>query len=134
MNFIRKDTTMYNFNLPDFSAQTAALEKITLDVPTRYMWSDTQFEIIREYIEQFESSLDPEHEVGVMLTNFGQSILMQVTHITYEKSVLMIFKGFVNGREATLIQHINQLNFMLTSVEKEPDRPKRKIGFATSEE
>ena len=125
---------MYNFNLPDFSAQTAALEKITLDVPTRYMWSDTQFEIIREYIERFESSLDHEHEVGVMLTNFGQSILMQVTHITYEKSVLMIFKGFVNGREATLIQHINQLNFMLTSVEKEPDRPKRKIGFAASEE
>ncbi len=125
---------MYNFNLPDFSAQAAAIEKITLDVPTRYMWSDTQFEIIREYIERFEASLDPEHEVGVMLTNFGQSILMQVTNITYEKSVLMIFKGFVNGREATLIQHINQLNFMLTSVEKEPDRPKRKIGFVSAGE
>ena len=125
---------MYNFNLPDFSAQAAAIEKITLDVPTRYMWSDTQFEIIREYIERFEASLDPEHEVGVMLTNFGQSILMQVTNITYEKSVLMVFKGFVNGREATLIQHINQLNFMLTSVEKEPDRPKRKIGFVSAGE
>jgi hypothetical protein len=59
---------------------------------------------------------------------------MQVTNITYEKSVLMIFKGFVNGREATLIQHINQLNFMLTSVEKEPDRPKRKIGFVSAGE
>lgn len=46
----------------------------------------------------------------------------------------MVFKGFVNGREATLIQHINQLNFMLTSIEKEPDRPKRKIGFSVSDE
>ena len=42
---------------------------------------------------------------------------------------LTVFKGFVNGREATLIQHINQLNFMLTTIEKEPDRPKRQIGF-----
>lgn len=125
---------MYNLNVPDFSSQIAAIEKATRDVPTRYMWSDTQFEIIRDYIERFEVSLDPEHEVGVMLTNFGQSVLMNVTNITYEKSVLMIFKGYVNGRESTLIQHINQLNFLLTSVEKEPDRPKRKIGFISNDE
>ena len=125
---------MYNINIPDYSSQIAAINRAMSDVPTRYMWSDTQFEIIRDYVEEFESSLDPEHEVGVMLTNFGQSMLMQVTHITYEKSVLMVFKGFVNGREATLIQHINQLNFMLTSVEKEPDRPKRKIGFSVDDE
>ena len=125
---------MYNLNIPDFSSQIAAIEKATRDVPTRYMWSDTQFEIIRDYIERFEASLDPEHEVGVMLTNFGQSVLMNVTNITYEKSVLMVFKGYVNGRESTLIQHINQLNFLLTSVEKESHRPKRKIGFSSNDE
>ena len=59
---------------------------------------------------------------------------MYVTQASYEDPVLMVFKGFVNGREATLIQHINQLNFMLTSVEKEPDRPKRKIGFISDDE
>lgn len=69
-----------------------------------------------------------------MMTNFGQSILMQVTQVSYEEPVLMVFKGLVNGREATLIQHINQLNFMLTSMDKEPDRPKRKIGFSSSDE
>ena len=36
---------------------------------------------------------------------------------------------FVNGREATLIQHINQLKFLRTTVEKEADLPKRRIGF-----
>ena len=59
---------------------------------------------------------------------------MQVTQVSYEDPVLMVFKGFVNGREATLIQHINQLNFMLTSVEKEPDRPKRQIGFTANQD
>ncbi len=101
------------------------------DMPTQHMWADSQFEILKRYIIEFEAGLDDEHEVGVMLTNFGQSVLMNVTYITYEKSVLMVFKGFVNGREATLIQHINQLNFLLTTVEKEPDRPKRRIGFCT---
>lgn len=104
------------------------------DMPNWYMWSDTQFELIKQYIEEFEASLDPEHEVGMMLTNFGQSVLMQVTEIGYEKSVMLVFKGFVNGRLSTLIQHINQLNFLLTTVDKDPEKPKRKIGFRIPDE
>mgnify|MGYP007069894063 CR=1 FL=1 len=46
---------------------------LDIDMPTQHMWSDTQFEIIKKYIEEFEASLDEEHEVGVMLTNFGQA-------------------------------------------------------------
>lgn len=105
------------------------------DMPNWYMWSDTQFELIKKYIEEFEDSLDTEHEVGVMLTNFGQSVLMQVTEIGYEKSVMLVFKGYVNGKPSTLIQHISQLNFLLTSMDrKEPEKPKRKIGFRMPED
>ena len=100
------------------------------DIPSNFMWSDTQFELIKKYITDFEDNLDNEHEVGVMLTNFGQSVVMQVTEIGYEKSVLMIFKGYVNGQRATLIQHVNQLNFLLVaSPRKEPEMPKQRIGF-----
>jgi hypothetical protein len=104
---------------------------IEIDTPMQHMWADEQFEIIKQYVEEFEETLDNEHEVGMMLTNFGQSVLMQVISITYRNPVLLIFKGCVNGRESTLIQHINQLSFLLTTVEKEPERPKRKIGFIT---
>lgn len=93
--------------------------------------SETQFEILKQYIEEFQNSLDSEHEVGMLLTNFGQNILLRVTYISYESPVLMIFKGFVNDKESTLVQHVSQLNFLLTSIEKEPNRPKQKIGFAT---
>lgn len=110
--------------LPDF-------EMPEIDFPTQYMWSDTQFEIIKRYVQEYEASLDNEHEVGVYLTSFGQSLLMHVTSITYEKSVLIIFKGFVNGKESTLIQHIHQLNFLLTSVDKAPQKEKIKIGFGS---
>lgn len=104
------------------------------DMPTQHMWSDTQFEIIKRYVEDFEASLDAEHEVGMLLTNFGQSVLMSVTQIGFEKSVLMVFKGYVNGQEATLIQHINQLSFLLTKVPIQEERPKRKIGFISGNE
>jgi hypothetical protein len=117
-----------------FSLDIPFREMPELDLPHQSMWSDTQFDIIKKYIEQYESSLDNDHEVGVMLTNFGQSVIMQVTEIGYEESVVMVFKGFVNGKQSTLIQHINQLNFLLTSVDKAPDKPKRKIGFYAPEE
>ena len=105
------------------------IPNIEIDTPLKHVWADEQLEIIKEYVESFEATLDNQHEVGVMLTNFGQSVLMQVTSITCRNPVLLIFKGYVNGKEATLIQHVNQLSFMLTTVEKEIERPKRKIGF-----
>lgn len=94
----------------------------------------TQFEILKKYIEEFQNRLDSEHEVGILLTHFGQSILLKVTHISYEFPVLMIFKGYVDTKEATLIQHINQLSFLLLSVQKDPERPKRTIGFVLNAE
>ena len=121
-----------NFILPDFNFPDLSSIGIP-DLPTQYVFANTQFEIIKKYVIDFQASLDSEHDVGLMLTNFGSSILMNVTHIGYERSVLMVFRGIVNGREATLIQHINQLNFMLTSVPKEPDAPKRKIGFTVNQ-
>ena len=97
--------------------------------PIAFSYSDTQFEILQKYIKEYESTLDASHEVGLMLTNFGSTITMQVTEIGYEESVLLVFKGYVNGKMSTLIQHVSQLNFLLTAVEKPSDRPKQKIGF-----
>lgn len=122
---------MANLKMPDYSK---IIENINTDLPTHHMFSDTQFEIIKKYIQEYEKTLDTEHNVGVMLTNFGQTILMEVKEITYEKSVVLVFKGWVNGQYSTLLQHINQLNFLLTAVPIQEGRPKRKIGFVAPED
>lgn len=114
----------FNLQIPDFSQITA-----TPYNPASYSFSDTQFEIIRKYVKDFQNSLDSDQDVALLLTNFGQSVLMEVTEIGYEESVLMVFRGYVNGRMSTLIQHISQLNFLLTSVPKAKEQPKRQIGF-----
>lgn len=102
----------------------------TEPLPIAYSYSDTQFEIIKRYIATFQASLDNEHDVGIALANFGGWKVMEVTHIGYEKSVLMVFRGFVDGKESVLIQHVSQLNFLLTTVSKKPEEPKRTIGFS----
>ena len=93
------------------------------------IYARTQFRIIKKYVQDFQNSLDANHDVGLLLTSFGQSVLMSVTEIGYDGPVLMVFRGYVNGTMSTLIQHINQLNFLLTSIPGEPGKPKRKIGF-----
>jgi len=103
-----------------------------LNIPDlrNYHLADYQYEIIREAIVEFENSLDQEHEVAVKLAAFGQSILMNITDIGYSNPCLIHFYGYVNGNEAELIQHVNQLNFLLMAVPKaEPDKPPRRIGF-----
>ena len=102
-------------------------------LPIAYSYADTQFEILKKYIEEFQSTLDNEHEVGLLLTNFGNSKLMQVCEVGYEKSVLIVFKGYVDGVYSTLIQHVSQLNFLITSIPKNADKPKQKIGFICPE-
>ena len=98
--------------------------------PIADSFADKQFEIIKKYVTEFQNSLDETHDVGIWLTTFGNAAIMEVTKISFEKPVLMIFSGTVNGQESTLIQHINQLNFLLTKVPKAPEQPRRTIGFS----
>lgn len=96
--------------------------------------STSIFEVLLNYIDNFQNELDSEHEASLYLANFGQNILLDVTHIICEPPSLIVFKGYCNGKQSTLVQHIDQLNFLLTSVDKKPDHPKRKIGFSIREE
>ena len=124
-NSLSSSFKLPSLNIPKFEPLEVA------EVYRPQIWSKDQFEIIKRHIKSYEQTLDSEHEVGVMLTNYGETVLMQVVEISYEADVVLIFKGYVGGRMSTLIQHINQLNFLLTSVKKEPERPKRQIGFVS---
>lgn len=87
-------------------------------------------EKIIEEIRCFEQSLDNDHEIALKLASFGTSITMVVTDIGYQNPDVLYFYGFVHGKEAQLIQHISQLNFLIVSIEREDKtKPARRIGF-----
>lgn len=100
------------------------------DINNDHNLASSFYEIIKNRIADFENNLDDEHEVAIKLSSFGQSITLYVTDIGYSNPSTLIFYGFVNGQDATLIQHVSQLNFLLISVKKDDvGRPVRRIGF-----
>ncbi len=119
------------FQKPDLSIPDISLPDLSIDTRD-YDLADWQYEKIREEIEEFQSTLNENEEVALQLTNFGQSILMQVEDIGYQNPSLIYYYGYVNGKYCQLIQHISQINFLLMAVPKaDPEKPARrvKIGF-----
>ena len=95
-----------------------------------YDYAEWKYEKILEQIHNFEASLDEDHEIALRLASLGTSITMIVTDISYQNPDILYFYGLVNGKKAQLIQHTNQLNFLLTSIEREDKtKPARRIGF-----
>ena len=82
-------------------------------------------------IRLFESELDADHDVGIRLVNFGSEITFRVTDIGSVEPDLIIFTGKTPaGVPVRLLQHRNQLDFLLTTLERsDPEQPKRPVGF-----
>lgn len=93
------------------------------------MYASAQLIYLKEIIEEYEKSIAEDSQVAIWLTNFGQAFLMQVTKIYCKDPVLMVFEGYVDGKPSVLTQHINQLNFLLTTTPKNPNIKIDKIGF-----
>lgn len=111
-----------NFHMNNF------IEPITI---RNYDLADWKYEKILEQIHNFEASLDDDHEIALRLTSFGTSVTMIVTSLGYQNPDILYFYGLVNGKKSQLIQHASQLNFLLTSVEREDKtKPARRISFA----
>ena len=106
----------------------------TVDVQN-YDLAEWQYEKICEQIKEFQDSLDNEHEVALMLTNFGEAMVLNVTSLGYQNPCLIYYYGMVGENECQLIQHISQINFLLMAVKKaDESRPPRRIGFGNPQE
>lgn len=96
-----------------------------------YRMADYVYEVIMDRIKEFEDELDDEHEIALKLASFGQSITLAVTDIGYSNPTTLVFYGYVGTQKATLVQNMNQLNFLLLAVKKaDPEKPPRRIGFS----
>jgi len=89
------------------------------------------FKKLSHYMDQFDKSLKQEQEIGIKLVTFGQTIQFTVRNIGYYNPKLICFYGEMpDGSPVQLIQHVNQISFLLTAVQrKNPEQAKRPIGF-----
>jgi len=88
---------------------------------------------LAETIEQFDADLDNEHEVGVRLVSFGQSVVFHLQDMGYSNPSLLFFFGVMDdGSPVQLIQHVSQISVLLIKLpRKDPTKPKQPFGFAT---
>lgn len=86
---------------------------------------------IYEEILKYQSNLPEEDDVAISVVHFGMSTTILVDSIGYIGYNLIRFGGKDNsGKPLELIQHVSQLDFLLTVASKPvPEAPKRRIGF-----
>lgn len=86
------------------------------------------------FIEDYQNKFSDTEDVAMSIVQFNQSITILVKEIGYIGYNLVCFYGEdTSGKSLELIQHVQQLNFLLMVVLKpEPEVPKRKIGFVGS--
>jgi hypothetical protein len=117
----------------DVSISSSHSDSLNIDALDfrNYKLVDYMYEVLRDRIKEFESNLDEEHEVVLQLASFSKEILLYIDEIEYSNPCILVFKGTTtNGEQATLIQHMSMLNFLLLSEKKkDPGRPARRIGF-----
>jgi hypothetical protein len=91
------------------------------------------FDSLVEYVKDFESSLDDEHEVAASLASFGSVITFHIRTIGYSKPDILTFEGVTSeGNRVKLIQHVAQLNVLLMATKLSTESPKKPIGFISN--
>jgi hypothetical protein len=86
---------------------------------------------LAKWINEFNSSLDEQHDVGIRLVNFGQTVVFHLARLGYWNPSLMWFAGTTdNGDPVELIQHVSQISILLMKLpRRDPTKPKTPIGF-----
>ena len=79
----------------------------------------------------YQSQLSETEDVAMSVVSFNSTTTLIVESIGYIGYNLIRFVGKdTSDKPLELVQHVSQLNFLLTVVRKpEPEFPKRKIGF-----
>lgn len=88
-------------------------------------------ENIHQEILEYQSKLPDNEDVAMCVVQFNQSMLIKVDSIGYIGYNLIRFGGKnSDGKPIEVVQHVSQVNFLLTIVPKPVvSAPKRKIGF-----
>lgn len=89
-----------------------------------------------EALCSYQESLPDEDDMVLAVAHFGETVNIIVNKVGYIGYNLIVFYGEDSyGKPQKLIQHINQLDFLLSAQPKEiPEAQRRQIGFQTESE
>lgn len=114
-------------------------ERISTEIfvpPTNPNLASEFYERLVKWIQDFDDSLDQDHEVGIRLVSFGETVKFHLQDIGYWNPSLISFKGVTEqGNPVELIQNVSQISILLIKVQRQDtSQPKRPIGFVNNAE
>jgi hypothetical protein len=81
---------------------------------------------VQSAIEQFEASLDSEHEIVLHLAPFGSSVEFHAEEIRFSPASVVTFNGHTgSGEKVQLVQHVSQVSLLLKAARKLKESPTR---------
>ena len=125
-----------DFISPEFKRQMQQNQaNRQIEINASKMQFDSRAEQVAYYlyeeIRDYQNNLPDTGDVAMSIVQFNQSITILVKEIGYIGYNLVCFHGEdTSGKPLELIQHVQQLNFLLMVVPKpEIEAPNRQIGF-----
>ena len=99
-------------------------------VPEQKSAAHWAYERLILYIQNFEKTLDGEHEVAMGFAG-GEAGVLRIEGLGYFDPDIVTFYGSDSGGAKTqLVQHVSQLNVILRATPKpKPQEPAKRIGF-----
>jgi hypothetical protein len=110
-------------------------ESIQKGIEERYGYANVMFKRLLEEIQEFESELKSDEEIGAYLASFAGGICLHLESIKYRDPYYIVLSGTTEqGHKARLVQHVTQTSILFVSVKVTPEenREARRFGFNIS--
>lgn len=84
-------------------------------------------------VKEFQENLPEHHELGIQLANFGGERALHVRGMGFRNPNIIEFYGLLDGdKRVAVVQHVNQLNFLLIAVPPVAEKKPYRIGFGAA--
>lgn len=128
---------MQEFSRPNYHNENfdRISESIREGVEERSGYAKVMFKRLREEIQEFESGLKPDEEIGAYFASFTGGVCLHIESIKYRDPYYIVLSGTTDqGQKARLVQHVTQtcILFVVIKVTPEENREPRRIGFEIS--
>lgn len=111
--------------------------KAVQDMNVRMRDNPAEWAFVRlsKMIQEFESNLDKDEEIGVRVVGLPGDGTMQILDVGFwGPDLIMFFGRNADGKPVRLIQHYTQINVVLSAMKKPEDQPEpNRIGFRLDE-
>jgi hypothetical protein len=113
---------------------TIPVPKHLFEPPKINMPAEAMFHELAKQIADFEAQLDDSEEVGAVLVGGPNNTIFHISGLEHVGRDLIVFHGTNEHKKAVrLLQHVGQVNVLLTALPKIAERAHR-IGFTMLKE